>query len=124
MQFIPYPSRKDWPAELQRPVQDFSQIEEVVNPILRRVKNGGDQALRELTLQIDNVFLGDLAVPVHQIAQAADQLSNDLKSAIGLAYKNIERFHAAQQNLPERIETMPGVVCWRKSVGIERVGLY
>ena len=58
MQFLPYPSRKDWLSVLQRPVQDFSQIEAVVSPLLRRVKNGGDQALRELTLQFDNVFFG------------------------------------------------------------------
>ena len=47
-----------------------------------------------------------------------------LKKAIIQAAENIEKFHAAQVTLPETIETMPGIQCWRKSVGIEKVGLY
>lgn len=124
MQVILYPSRKDWPTLLQRPVQDFSRIEQTVAPILQSVKSQGDAALRELTLKFDNVLLNDLRVEEATIAKAGDQLSQELKDAIGLAAKNIERFHVAQQSQPERIETMPGVVCWRKSVGIEKVGLY
>jgi histidinol dehydrogenase len=37
---------------------------------------------------------------------------------------NIEIFHQAQLKKEEKIETMPGVWCWRKSVGIEKVGIY
>jgi histidinol dehydrogenase len=47
-----------------------------------------------------------------------------LKNAIALAAKNIEKFHAAQVSKVDKVETMSGVTCWRKSVGIERVGLY
>jgi histidinol dehydrogenase len=47
-----------------------------------------------------------------------------LKTAIQTAYGNIYRFHEQQKQLPQKIETMTGVTCWRKSVGIEKVGIY
>ncbi len=48
----------------------------------------------------------------------------DLKKAIELARKNIEIFHSAQREEINIVETTPGVQCWRKSVPIEKVGLY
>jgi histidinol dehydrogenase len=33
-------------------------------------------------------------------------------------------FHEKQLSSPEMIETMPGIQCWRRPVGIEKVGLY
>jgi len=41
-----------------------------------------------------------------------------------LAYENIKIFHSKQANKPEKIETTKGVFCWRKSIPIEKVGLY
>ena len=37
---------------------------------------------------------------------------------------NIEKFHTSQIEASKVIETSIGVKCWRKSVGIEKVGLY
>jgi len=51
-------------------------------------------------------------------------LSTALKEAIQLAAKNVRCFHEAQVSEPIKIETMPGVSCWRKSLGIDKVGLY
>ncbi|RYG02567.1 MAG: histidinol dehydrogenase, partial [Chitinophagaceae bacterium] len=48
----------------------------------------------------------------------------ELKAAIALAKQNIETFHLSQVSSPEVVDTMPGVSCWRKSVAIEKVGLY
>ena len=48
----------------------------------------------------------------------------ELKQAIEQAKNNIEVFHTSQKEEPKIIETTKGVQCWRKSVGIEKVGLY
>jgi histidinol dehydrogenase len=48
----------------------------------------------------------------------------ELKAAIYLAQKNIEKFHAAQRFTGKKVETMEGVTCWQKAAGIEKVGLY
>lgn len=124
MTIIPFPQRSDWPALLARPVQDSSKIEKVVAPILTKVKEEGDTAIRALALQFDNITLTDLAMPANEIAAAASLLSDELKTAIHQAYRNIYKFHEAQKQPIQKIETMSGVTCWRKSVGIEKVGLY
>lgn len=41
-----------------------------------------------------------------------------------MAAANIRKFHSSQAITENPIETMAGVTCWRKSVGIENVGLY
>jgi hypothetical protein len=58
------------------------------------------------------------------ILAAEAQIAPALKTAIQSAKVNIEIFHQAQLKKEEKIETMPGVWCWRKSVGIEKVGIY
>ncbi len=126
MNIIPFPDRLEWPALLARPVQSTQQIEAAVAPILARVRSGGDAALIELAQKFDKVDLseGGLEVPLSELDTAESQLSEELKAAIGQAYKNIRLFHERQKQPIEKVETMPGVMCWRKSVGIEKVGLY
>ena len=53
-----------------------------------------------------------------------DRLDKDLKSAILQAEKNISKFHGNQQFQEPEMEIMPGIQCWRKSVAIEKIGLY
>jgi histidinol dehydrogenase len=124
MNFIRYPQAAQWPQLLARPVMDLRDIEERVAPILRQVRERGDAALRDFTLQFDKVQLDDLRVSAAERAEAETLVSPELKAAIGLAKSNIETFHRAQLGQPEPITTQPGVTCWRKSVGIEKVGLY
>ncbi|GAB3768180.1 histidinol dehydrogenase [Spirosoma horti] len=126
MNIIPFPDRAEWPALLARPVQSTQQIEAAVAPILAQVRAGGDAALIELAQKFDKVDLseGGLEVPQAELDAAESQLSDELKVAIGQAYQNIRLFHERQKQPIEKVETMPGVVCWRKSVGIEKVGLY
>ena len=126
MTIIPFPARDSWPALLARPVQSTQQIEAAVVPILAQVRQEGDAALVELTKTFDKIDLsiGGLEVSADELDAAEAQLSNELKAAIRQAYDNIRLFHEAQKQPIQKIETMPGVTCWRKSVGIERVGLY
>lgn len=111
---------------MARPVQSTQQIEAVVAPILAQVQEQGDAALVELAKKFDKIDLAEtgLLVPDEQWKTAGDQLDDTLKQAIRQAYQNIRLFHEQQKQPIEKIETMPGVTCWRKSVGIEKVGLY
>jgi histidinol dehydrogenase len=126
MQIFPFPARAEWPALLARPVQSTQQIEAAVTPILVQVRANGDAALIELAKKFDKIDLATsgLEVSTTELDAADAQLSDELKVAIRQAYKNIRLFHERQKQPIEKIETMPGVTCWRKSVGIERVGLY
>lgn len=126
MKILAFPPRSEWPRLLARPVQSTGQIEKAVAPILAQVRSEGDKALFELSQKFDKVDLSEtgLTVSEAEIDAAEARLSDDLKAAIRQAYANIRTFHEAQKQPVEKIETMPGVVCWRKSVGIEKVGLY
>lgn len=125
MNIIQYPHPADWGRLLARPVMDSRQIEDIVNPILQQVKQDGDEALRKFTLQFDKADLTSLQVTEQEIQEAYNQISSSLKQAIETASGNIRKFHLAQQpQTIEKIETQPGVVCWRKNVAIQKVGLY
>lgn len=124
MKISKFPEKALWADILQRPVFDFKEIEARVEPILQHVKIEGDEALNFYSKQFDGIENPVLVVGDSEIKAAESQLSDELKSAIKQAYQNIYTFHDAQKQPIEKIETMPGVVCWRKAVGIEKVGIY
>lgn len=118
------PSPTKLKSLLKRPVKDYAQIERIVLPILQRVQRGGDAALRKLALEYDHVELDDLWVTSEELEKAKKQVPEDLKEAIKRAKKNIKKFHQAQQQEDLEMEVMDGVVCSRRSVPIQKVGLY
>ncbi|WP_127132149.1 histidinol dehydrogenase [Pseudoflavitalea rhizosphaerae] len=124
MKIYQYPDPAKYPSLLQRPVADAASLEATVRRVLDDVKKNGDAAVIHYTLQFDKAQLDSLQVPAADFDEAEQLLSTDLKQAILTAKENIFTFHSKQVSTPEIIETMPGIQCWRKSVGIERVGLY
>jgi histidinol dehydrogenase len=113
-----------WPELCQRPQLELEYLESSVKNILARVKKSGDEALKELTKQFDQVELSQLQVSNEEINEAIANVPEKLKQAIQAASHNIEKFHAAQKTEIVKIETMPGVTCWRKGVAIQKVGIY
>lgn len=109
---------------LKRPSYNFTKIEKVVEPILDKVQRGGDKALRKLALEYDHVELDDLWVTEEEFAAADSEVADTLKEAIKMAYQNIKKFHQAQHQQKLVMEVMPGVLCSRRSVPIQKVGLY
>jgi histidinol dehydrogenase len=129
MKIFNNPEPNTWKALCQRPQLELDFLESAVRNILNRVKKSGDQALRELTLQFDKVAVSTLAVTDQEVAKAVDSLAvdsldADLKKSIETAAANISKFHNAQKREDLKVETMPGVRCWRKAVPINRVGIY
>jgi len=124
MEVIKYPPRENWEKIIARPAVDHSHLFESVKNILEDVRLNGDKAVAAYCKQFDKVDLEDFTVKPDEIDEAERWVSEDLRVAIRLAVANIETFHRSQQLVPQKIETMPGVVCWQKAVGIEKVGLY
>ncbi len=124
MKVIKEPVRKEWPVLLERPVIDASHLQQKVKAIMEQVALKGDEAIKSYTLAFDKVAISQTKVSAKRIAAAEKELTASLKTAIQLAKVNIEVFHENQIQKVERIETMPGVWCWRKSIGIEKVGIY
>lgn len=107
-----------------RQLEDDATILERVESIVDRVKTEGDQALFDYALTFDKVRLQQLFIEKEEINSIASTIPNEAKTAIDTAYRNIKAFHASQAYREDKIETMPGVTCWRETRAIERVGLY
>ena len=124
MKKILYPNKADWAEMLRRPMQNVSTFFENVSTILKNVKANGDAAVLEYEEQFDKVKLASLVVTEEEMKEAESQVPIELKVAILLAQRNIYTFHKKQKFEGKKVETMEGVTCWQKAVGIEKVGLY
>ncbi|MFT6866330.1 MAG: histidinol dehydrogenase [Cyclobacteriaceae bacterium] len=116
--------KKELKEILKRPAIDQTKINKIVRPILEKVQRGGDVALKKLVLEYDHVALNDLWVSEKEFTTADEKVPDTLKEAIQLAYNNIYKFHEAQKQADLVMEVMPGVTCSRRSVPIQKVGLY
>ncbi|MEO5948120.1 MAG: histidinol dehydrogenase [Chitinophagaceae bacterium] len=119
-----YPDKKEWVEIIERPVADYSSLEKKVKKIMLNVKEKGDIAVFKYCKAFDGVKLKTLSVSQKEIEAAIKSVPLELQSAIVQAKKNIELFHNSQKEEVKKIETMPGVTCWRQSKGIEKIGLY
>jgi histidinol dehydrogenase len=119
-----YPAPAEWAALTQRPVQKLETIEPAILAIFDKVKTEGDAGLLALTEQFDGIRLKELWVTEEELKTAADQVPQDLQTAIQEAAANIRAFHEQQREPVRQVQTVPGVTCWRKSIPIDKVGLY
>lgn len=124
MKVIKYPKRATWKSLCRRPSLDHAKLESNVREIMLKVKDQGDKAAKEFSKKFDGFAPSTFPVSKSEFEKADKRVEAPLKKAIGLAKNNIEKFHAAQKEKAKRITTADGVVCWRKSIGIEKVGLY
>ncbi|MGI8410224.1 MAG: histidinol dehydrogenase [Pyrinomonadaceae bacterium] len=124
MKVIKYPAREIWGEIIKRPALDTKFLGQTVENILDDVRDNGDGALRRFARQFDKNDLDVFEVIEDEFQEADTLVSTELKEAIAAAKSNIEKFHAVNAELPEVIETTTGVFCWRKTVAIEKVGLY
>ena len=109
---------------MRRADSDDSIIESRVRTILERIRQGGDEALRAITTEIDGRCPESLQVSEAELSEAEALVSDELKAAIRQAASNISAFHKAQQTPAVDVHTMPGVHCRRRVLPIRRVGLY
>lgn len=124
MKLIKYPSKEQWAELLKRPALNTESLFDTVRTIINKVRAEGDKAVLEYEAAFDKVTLSALTVTSEEIQKAEGLISDELKSAITLAKRNIETFHSSQRFVGKKVETMEGVTCWQKAIGIEKVGLY
>jgi histidinol dehydrogenase len=124
MKIFENPTVVELPQLITRPAFDAAALTAKVQMVLDGVRTGGDAAVATYTQSFDGVSITNAVVTTDEIASATEALDPALKNAISLAAKNIRCFHEAQVSETLKVETMPGVSCWRKSVGIDKVGLY
>ncbi|MEO8042696.1 MAG: histidinol dehydrogenase [Acidobacteriota bacterium] len=124
MKIVEYPERETWPTLLARPGSDQREIAAAVEEIVETVRCEGDEALRRYGERFDGIRVDNLAVDEAEFEGACSGVPHELRSALLIAKANIEKFHTVEKLPERRIETTAGVVCWSRTVPIERVGLY
>lgn len=118
------PAIATWSSLCERPVMETQTIEKIVIEILEKVKLQGDKALKEYAKKLEGCSLDSLIVSQTEIEEASLYVPKGLKKALKKAKKNIKTFHEGQLIKEDKIKTTKGVTCWRKWVGIDKVGLY
>jgi histidinol dehydrogenase len=121
---IKYPLPSEYAALCQRPALDQSSLDALISDVFKQVGDKGDQALREYTAYFEKREIHAILYQPEEIAALAEQTSPSLQQAIDHAYANIYAFHEAQKLVPQKIEVNPGVICWQKATGIDKVGIY
>jgi len=121
---IKYPTADLLTEVLRRPSSNNAAVQNSVTKIIDDVKSRGDVAIRHYTEQFDHAFVDSFEVPKQKWKDAAYSVTDTLKKAIDVAINNISKFHAAQAEVASPTETSEGVICWRRSVAIEKIGLY
>lgn len=109
---------------VQRNVDPANEIRGIVEDVITKVKEHGDSALLDFALKFDKVELDKLYLDKEELETIASAVTAEQKAALEIAYNNIYKFHAAQVKAEDKVETMPGVTCWREMRPIEKVGLY
>ena len=117
-------SKDDIIKLVQRNVDPANEIRAIVEEVLATVQQNGDSALLDYANKFDRVVLDKLYLDKAELAEIASTVLPEQKAALDIAYQNIYKFHQTQLKTEDKVETMPGVSCWREVRPIEKVGLY
>jgi histidinol dehydrogenase len=101
-----------------------SSVGDTVAAIIARVRQSGDDALRELALELDRVELKTLEVPRARLTEALDSLSADLRKSMERSVRNIRVFHEFQRPVVSSITIEPGITLGRRPDPFDRIGIY
>jgi histidinol dehydrogenase len=118
------PGCNEWPAICKRPSSRAAQVRATVSEILEGVRERGDEAVAEFSLRFDGAIPASVRVTPERRDLVAQQVDANLVAALQQAISNISSFHTSQRTEEHAVDTCRGVTCFRRSVPIERVGIY
>ena len=110
---------------VKRGERDLGTIEDSVRRILQGVKDNGDKSLLRFTREFDGVDLkpAELALSSYDLDDALNQITDEVKEALQLAFERIEKFHKKQISESWTFSE-DGILLGQKVSPLERVGIY
>jgi histidinol dehydrogenase len=120
-------STDDRTALLSRTESNLDRYIDAVKPIIKAVKEEGDDALAKFARDFDNASLeaDSLKVREEDFEKAFESVDAELVEAIDFAADSIRIFHEGQMPAPLRMmEIRPGVFCGEKVGPIPSVACY
>jgi histidinol dehydrogenase len=115
-------------GELVRALRPSKELREdvrsTVADIVDMVRDGGDEAVRRLTLRLDGVDLERSRVAPRRLREALDDLDPDVRAALELLAENLRTVAADKMPRPTRVTLRHGQVVSTRQVPVRRVGVY
>ncbi len=108
----------------QRAGETDQKIVEIVSGIIKGVKEGGDEAVREYTVRFDGGLPKKTVLEKEDLNAYLDMVDEDFKRAITNAKENIYRFHQRQSQQSFIATEENGVIMGQRVRGLKRVGIY
>ncbi|APG87456.1 histidinol dehydrogenase (plasmid) [Sinorhizobium americanum CCGM7] len=103
-----------------------SAVTKAVEALLAKVKNGGDKAVRELSIQFDKLDRESYRLSKAEIDRSTNSLTRREREDLDFAQDQVRKFAEAQKaTLTDlEVETLPGVILGHRNVPIQNVGCY
>lgn len=101
-------------------------VTEAVERLLAQVAEGGDKAVRELSIRFDGLDRDSYRLTDAEIAGCVASLTRQERADLEFAQEQIRNFAQAQRDtmLDLEIETLPGVVLGHRHIPVANVGCY
>ena len=109
---------------LNRDIRAEADVEAVVDEIIARVRQKGDEALLEYAEKFDHVKLESLTVTKKEIDEALAAADPEFVRTLQMAAENITRFHKNQLHKNFVMNDQPGILLGQKYTPIQRAGVY
>ena len=111
-------------AELPRAALDVAQAMALVEPILHRVKTGGESELIKLAQEFDGVTPTSIRVPQKALDSALASLDPAIRAALELSIERVRKVHNDQVRVDKTTTVVDGGSVTEKWIPVDRVGLY
>jgi histidinol dehydrogenase len=111
-------------AELPRAALDVAQAMALVEPILHRVKTGGESELIKLAQEFDGVTPSSIRVPQQALDSALASLDPAIRAALELSIGRVRKVHNDQVRVDKTTTVVDGGSVTEKWIPVDRVGLY
>ena len=117
-------SKAGYNAELPRAALDVAQAMALVEPILHRVKTGGESELIKLDQEFDGVTPTSIRVPQKALDSALASLDPAIRAALELSIERVRKVHNDQVRADKTTNVVDGGTVTEKWIPVDRVGLY
>lgn len=111
-------------AQLPRAALDVAQAMSLIEPILHRVKNGGEAELIKLAQEFDGVTPTSIRVPQKALDSALASLDPAIRAALVLSIERVRKVHRDQVRADKSTKVVEGGTVTEKWIPVDRVGLY
>lgn len=113
-------------ARVAQDIQTSPAVTEAVERLLSQVGEGGDKAVRELSIRFDGLDRDSYRLTDNEIAACLASLTQQERADLDFAQDQIRNFAQAQRDtmLDLEIETLPGVVLGHRHIPVANVGCY